>query len=383
MKHSLAFIAAFLLPQLTVAEPNLVPYTPSTAPDYFCTWNVQGFACSYSGASNQADVMTETSLFGKEPNQNWTEFYPDIRGDLTFLLDDAYDFPIGGGHNDPHRGSIELDAGRFPSYKGTPAQRLAQLTKAVKARGWRDLGLWICSSRPNVDALPVDSDAYWCQRLAWSQQAGVRNWKVDWGIGIPGAPLWKFKVTPKARRVAPDVWIEFGTQGDLYRTYDVNISVSIPETIRRICARPSRRWLSDGLQGGRRQGPETVRWPRPALRGDEREPDGAVHQVPPADLRERRRSLRRRRPLCLERCLYSRNVQNLFMAGRDISVTHEALGAVRVMRTGGMMGEIVGMAASLCKEHDCTPRDIYTKHLECLKRLMNRGVGKTSAKPET
>ena len=35
------------------------------------------------------------------------------------------------------------------------------------------------------------------------------------------------------------------------------------------------------------------------------------------------------------RCLYSRNVPNLFMAGRDISVTHEALGAVRVMRTGG------------------------------------------------
>lgn len=57
---------------------------------------------------------------------------------------------------------------------------------------------------------------------------------VAWGIGMPGKPLWKFKVTPKARSVAPDVWIEFGTQGDLYRTYDVAISVSIPETIRRI-----------------------------------------------------------------------------------------------------------------------------------------------------
>ena len=35
------------------------------------------------------------------------------------------------------------------------------------------------------------------------------------------------------------------------------------------------------------------------------------------------------------RCLYSRNIGNLFMAGRDISVTHVALGTVRVMRTGG------------------------------------------------
>ena len=76
------------------------------------------------------------------------------------------------------------------------------------------------------------------------------------------------------------------------------------------------------------------------------------------------------------RCLYSRNVSNLFMAGRDISVTHEALGPVRVMRTCGAMGEVVGMAASLCKKHACAPRDIYTQHLEELKDLMKRGVGK-------
>ena len=51
------------------------------------------------------------------------------------------------------------------------------------------------------------------------------------------------------------------------------------------------------------------------------------------------------------------------MAGRDISVTHEALGAVRVMRTCGCMGEIVGMAASLCRKHDTDPRAIYEQHL--------------------
>ncbi len=80
------------------------------------------------------------------------------------------------------------------------------------------------------------------------------------------------------------------------------------------------------------------------------------------------------------RCLYSRNVTNLFMAGRDISVTHEALGPVRVMRTCGTMGEIVGMAASLCKQHDCTPRAVYQQHLDGLKRLMERGVGRQSPK---
>lgn len=70
------------------------------------------------------------------------------------------------------------------------------------------------------------------------------------------------------------------------------------------------------------------------------------------------------------RCFYSRNVPNLFMAGRNISVTHEALGTTRVMKTCGMMGEVVGRAASICVQHDCTPRDVYTKHLAELDKLL-------------
>ena len=76
------------------------------------------------------------------------------------------------------------------------------------------------------------------------------------------------------------------------------------------------------------------------------------------------------------RCLYSRNVDNLFMAGRNISVTHVALGTVRVMRTTGMMGEVVGMAASLCKKYHVTPRGVYRSYLNDLKGLMKEGVGK-------
>ncbi|HEY6915440.1 MAG TPA: FAD-dependent oxidoreductase, partial [Paludibacter sp.] len=81
------------------------------------------------------------------------------------------------------------------------------------------------------------------------------------------------------------------------------------------------------------------------------------------------------------RCLYSRNVDNLFMAGRNISVTHVALGTVRVMRTTGMMGEVVGIAASLCKKHNATPRLVYQLHLEELKQLMSEGVGKKEGIP--
>jgi hypothetical protein len=70
------------------------------------------------------------------------------------------------------------------------------------------------------------------------------------------------------------------------------------------------------------------------------------------------------------RCFYSRNIDNLFMAGRCISVTHQALGTVRVMKTCGMMGEVVGKAASICTLQSCTPRDVYERYLDELKELL-------------
>ncbi len=75
------------------------------------------------------------------------------------------------------------------------------------------------------------------------------------------------------------------------------------------------------------------------------------------------------------RCLYSRNIDNLFMAGRNISVTHVALGTTRVMRTIAMMGEVVGMAAYLCHQHNVLPRNIYWNYLPDLKELMKKGSG--------
>jgi len=69
------------------------------------------------------------------------------------------------------------------------------------------------------------------------------------------------------------------------------------------------------------------------------------------------------------RCLYSRNISNLFMAGRCISVTHDALGPVRVMRTCGMMGELISQAAILCNRYNVLPDGVYTDKLEELKQI--------------
>ncbi len=75
------------------------------------------------------------------------------------------------------------------------------------------------------------------------------------------------------------------------------------------------------------------------------------------------------------RCLFSKDIRNLFMAGRDISVSHVVLGTTRVMRTCAMMGEVVGMACSLCAGEGIDPRDIYPERFDRLKELMNRGTG--------
>ncbi len=72
------------------------------------------------------------------------------------------------------------------------------------------------------------------------------------------------------------------------------------------------------------------------------------------------------------RCFYSRNIENLFMAGRCISVTHEALGTTRVMKTCGMMGEVVGKAAYVCVLRNCKPRDVadhYWPEMDTLLKL--------------
>ena len=63
------------------------------------------------------------------------------------------------------------------------------------------------------------------------------------------------------------------------------------------------------------------------------------------------------------------------MAGRDISVSHVALGTVRLMRTTGMMGEVLGMAAAICKEENTTPRGLYQNYFPKLEAMMIEGVG--------
>jgi len=77
------------------------------------------------------------------------------------------------------------------------------------------------------------------------------------------------------------------------------------------------------------------------------------------------------------RCLIAKDVKNLFLGGRCLSMTHIAFSSVRVMRTLGMLGEVIGMAAAVCRAHDCLPKAVYTDHLDDLKKCMTDGINMT------
>jgi hypothetical protein len=70
------------------------------------------------------------------------------------------------------------------------------------------------------------------------------------------------------------------------------------------------------------------------------------------------------------RCFYSKNISNLFMAGRNFSCTHIGLGGPRVMNTTGQMGAAVGLAAAICIKHNVNPRDVYKSFLNEYLRLI-------------
>ena len=68
------------------------------------------------------------------------------------------------------------------------------------------------------------------------------------------------------------------------------------------------------------------------------------------------------------RCLYSKNIDNLMFAGRNISATHMSMSATRVMATCGTMGQAVGTAAAIAVKNDTTPRGVYENYIGQLQQ---------------
>lgn len=87
------------------------------------------------------------------------------------------------------------------------------------------------------------------------------------------------------------------------------------------------------------------------------------------------------------RCLYSRNIENLLFAGRNISVTHVALSSTRVMATCGTLGEAVGAIVAQAVRHGgLTPRAVCREHIRDIQQTLLQDdcwlLGRKRAVPE-
>ncbi len=70
------------------------------------------------------------------------------------------------------------------------------------------------------------------------------------------------------------------------------------------------------------------------------------------------------------RCLYSKNIKNLFLGGRAISCSHAAFSSTRVMATCAVAGQAVGTAAALALKHGCTPAQLLDHIKELQQELI-------------
>ncbi len=72
------------------------------------------------------------------------------------------------------------------------------------------------------------------------------------------------------------------------------------------------------------------------------------------------------------RACYSRNIRNLFAAGRCISASYVAFASARVLPTGAIVGQGVGAAAALCRKYECEPKAVAETHAHELQQLLLR-----------
>jgi hypothetical protein len=159
----------------SVSSVSLIPSQSSQAPNYWCTWSAQNYMYGddaahidpavlegSAGAILARDALDEERIFGQN---GWAvKFFPDIRKDLYFLFDDGWE--TGG------TASFMVDTQKFPSFAGSPEERLHKLDDAIRNQGWRGAAFW-CRDPPGDGAdLPL---------VMRTKLAGIHYWKVDGG----------------------------------------------------------------------------------------------------------------------------------------------------------------------------------------------------------
>lgn len=167
----------------TSTAVNLIPSTPATAANYWCTWYAQNYWIQRGGEitnfkainnPNAREEINDHTLYN--PKDGWASTYlPRGREDYIFLIDHGWQ-----DKNKANRlpgatpfFSLQLDSKDFPRYNSpSHAENLLRFNRDIKAQGWRSLGLW---TRGEITREAAE------RMVQWSKKAEIEYWKIDGG----------------------------------------------------------------------------------------------------------------------------------------------------------------------------------------------------------
>jgi hypothetical protein len=254
-------------------------------PSYYCTWAAQNYLYGWndpnldaavlegdSGSDIACSYMREDMMLVQDGPAG---FYPAARKNMFFLLDYGWDVALK--ETKIWAGSCLANPDRFPGCPEQPWERLKYLNDRAMELGWGGIAIWLAAQVAPVlskgRGLSEDEqERYWRERMEWSEWAGVRYWKIDWGKRQADIEF-RINMTRWARDSAPNLLIEHAycqscvndsddgwrnapliirdgrvnaqliekqakllEHVDILRTYDVFGQLSVSETIERIGA---------------------------------------------------------------------------------------------------------------------------------------------------
>ena len=191
----------------------------AASPNYWCTWCAQDAAFTAGvladrsrrpkGGNTTRDGIDEITAFGKD---GFASFFPESRSELMLVFDDGWDVPYGAQPRDCREfAAMFPHPQRFPSFKGTPAERLAELVARSRDAGWGGVGLWTCAQAQceydHPDWKGLSAEEEWKRKFDWFAKAGVRYLKVDWGNRC-GDVAFRRMLSRVRDQVAPEVLVE-------------------------------------------------------------------------------------------------------------------------------------------------------------------------------
>ncbi len=193
-------MAGLVLPGCRLLPTERMSKSKGRSSTYWCTWTTQAETLKShqltgelkfpgdQGVPGVRDNLNEDVIFGPK---GWAKLFPDYRGDMIFMVDDGWDVPYGakGDRDGIHSfASLVPDRERFPSFgvNASDRDRLRAFVRRTEEYGWKGLGVWVaCQAHRERFEAPFRLDELkedLRRKFDDAAYAGVKYWKVDWGV---------------------------------------------------------------------------------------------------------------------------------------------------------------------------------------------------------